>query len=152
MSTNKSPFKQAHLAIVSSAGTVGLAILCSRLLGFIRDIVIARLFGVYIYAQAFVIAFKIPNLLRDFVGEGATNAAFVPVFTEYTVKRTKEEFWELESDPYLSEPCWTDIDVLCDILLEICLDLEILDEDVYDMFPELWEPDYEIYPFWNDEW
>jgi len=95
MSINKSPLKTAHLAIVRSARTVGLATFCSRLLGFIRDIVIARLFGVYIYAQAFVIAFKIPNLLRDFVGEGATNAAFVPVFTEYTVKRTREEFWEL---------------------------------------------------------
>ena len=87
MSTNKS--------ILRSASLIGLATFCSRLLGFIRDVVIARLFGVYVYAQAFVIAFKIPNLFRDLVGEGATNAAFVPVFSEYTVKHTKEEFWEL---------------------------------------------------------
>ncbi|OGX21773.1 MAG: murein biosynthesis integral membrane protein MurJ, partial [Omnitrophica WOR_2 bacterium RBG_13_44_8] len=87
MSTNKS--------LVRSASIIGFATLCSRLLGFIRDIVIARLFGVYVYAQAFVIAFKIPNLFRDLVGEGATNSAFVPVFSEYTVKHTKEEFWEL---------------------------------------------------------
>ncbi len=87
MSTNKS--------IIRSASIIGLATLCSRILGFIRDVVIARLFGVYVYAQAFVVAFKIPNLLRDLVGEGATNAAFVPVFSEYTVKHTKEEFWEL---------------------------------------------------------
>ncbi|MDD4895058.1 MAG: murein biosynthesis integral membrane protein MurJ [Candidatus Omnitrophica bacterium] len=87
MSTNKS--------VAKSATVIGFATLCSRILGFIRDVVIARLFGVYAYAQAFVIAFKIPNLFRDLVGEGAANSAFVPVFSEYTVKHTKEEFWEL---------------------------------------------------------
>jgi len=81
--------------IAKSASVIGLATLCSRILGFIRDIVIARLFGIYVYAQAFVIAFRIPNLFRDLVGEGATNAAFVPVFSEYTVRHSKEEFWEL---------------------------------------------------------
>lgn len=84
-----------HKSIIRSAGIIGIATLCSRILGFIRDIVIARLFGVYVYAQAFVVAFRIPNLFRDLVGEGATNAAFVPVFSEYTVKHKPEEFWEL---------------------------------------------------------
>lgn len=84
-----------HKSIIKSASIVSFATLCSRILGFIRDVVIARLFGVYIYAQAFVVAFKLPNLLRDLVGEGATNAAFVPVFSEYSVKYTKKEFWEL---------------------------------------------------------
>lgn len=87
MSTNKS--------IAKSAGIIGFATLCSRLLGFVRDVVIARLFGVYVYAQAFVIAFKIPNLFRDLIGEGAANAAFVPVFSEYKLKHTEKEFWEL---------------------------------------------------------
>jgi putative peptidoglycan lipid II flippase len=87
MSTNKS--------IAKSASVIAFATLCSRLLGFIRDIVIARLFGVYVYAQAFVIAFRIPNLFRDLVGEGAANAAFVPVFSEYKVRHTEEEFWAL---------------------------------------------------------
>jgi len=87
MSTNKS--------VAKSATVIGIATLCSRLLGFVRDVVIARLFGVYVYAQAFVVAFKIPNLFRDMVGEGATNAAFVPVFSEYLTRHTKEEFWEL---------------------------------------------------------
>ncbi len=95
MSTNKSAGLESHRTIAKSAGVIGFATLCSRLLGFARDIVIARLFGVYVYAQAFVIAFRIPNLFRDFIGEGATNAAFVPVFTEYSAKHTKEEFWEL---------------------------------------------------------
>ena len=87
MSTNKS--------IAKSATVIGFATLCSRILGFIRDVVIARLFGVYVYAQAFVIAFRIPNLFRDLVGEGAANAAFVPVFSEYKVRHTDKEFWEL---------------------------------------------------------
>jgi len=86
---------QSNLAVAKSAGIISLATFLSRLLGLIRDIVIAKLFGVYIYAQAFVIAFKIPNLFRDFVGEGATNAAFVPVFSEYKLKHSQEEFWEL---------------------------------------------------------
>lgn len=87
MSTNKS--------VAKSASVIAFATLCSRILGFIRDVVIARLFGVYVYAQAFVIAFRIPNLFRDLVGEGAANAALVPVFSEYQLKHTKEEFWEL---------------------------------------------------------
>ena len=91
MSTDKS----SHRQVARSAGIIGSATLLSRLLGFIRDVVIARLFGTAIYAQAFVIAFRIPNLFRDFVGEGAANAAFVPVFSEYSLRHTKDEFWEL---------------------------------------------------------
>jgi putative peptidoglycan lipid II flippase len=78
-----------------SAGVIALGTLCSRILGFVRDLVIARLFGVYTYAQAFVVALRIPNLFRDLVAEGATNAALVPVFSEYRASRTPKEFWEL---------------------------------------------------------
>lgn len=84
-----------HRSIIRSAGIIGVATFVSRVLGFIRDVVIARLFGVYLYAQAFVVAFKIPNLLRDLVGEGAANAAFVPVFSEYRIKYDEKEFWRL---------------------------------------------------------
>ena len=87
MSTNKS--------IVKSAGIIGGATTLSRVLGFIRDIVIARFFGTSMYAQAFVVAFRIPNLLRDLIGEGATNAAIVPVFTEELTKNGKKEFLKL---------------------------------------------------------
>jgi putative peptidoglycan lipid II flippase len=95
MSTGKSASEHPHRAIIRSAGIIGLATFVSRILGFFRDVVIAHLFGVYLYAQAFVIAFRIPNLLRDLVGEGAANAAFVPVFSEYNLKHSKKEFWEL---------------------------------------------------------
>lgn len=95
MSTGKYPLGTQNHAVARSAAVIGLATLASRILGFIRDVVIARLFGIYIYAQAFVIAFRIPNLFRDLVAEGAANAAIVPVLSEYSVKRSKEEFWEL---------------------------------------------------------
>ena len=81
--------------LIKSTGVIGFATAVSRVLGFIRDIVIARFFGTAIYAQAFVVAFRIPNLLRDLIGEGATNAAFVPVLTEELAKKGKKEFFEL---------------------------------------------------------
>lgn len=87
-----------HRSIAKSAGIIGFATLCSRILGFLRDVIIANLFGTAKFAQAFVVAFRIPNLLRDLVGEGATNAAFVPVLTQYQVHETKEKFWKLVSN------------------------------------------------------
>ncbi len=95
MSISKYPKNSQNQAVARSATIISLATLVSRILGFIRDVVIARLFGIYIYAQAFVIAFRIPNLFRDMVAEGASNAAIVPVLSEYSLKRSKEEFWEL---------------------------------------------------------
>ncbi len=95
MSINKSLHDESQRNIAKSASVIGIATLSSRILGFLRDIVIARLFGVFSLAQAFVIAFKIPNLFRDLLGEGASNAAFVPVFSEYQLRHSKEEFWEL---------------------------------------------------------
>jgi putative peptidoglycan lipid II flippase len=87
MSTNKS--------IAKSAGIISLATLMSRILGFIRDIVFAAFFGTGIYAQAFVVAFRIPNLLRDLIGEGATNSAVVPVLVEELTRNGKQAFWKL---------------------------------------------------------
>ena len=81
--------------IIRSAGTIGFATVISRMLGFLRDILIAKFFGTAKYAQAFVVAFRIPNMLRDLIGEGAMNAAFVPILSEYSETRKKEEFWHL---------------------------------------------------------
>ncbi|MFA6357791.1 MAG: murein biosynthesis integral membrane protein MurJ [Candidatus Omnitrophota bacterium] len=95
MSISKYLKNNQNQTVARSATIISLATLVSRVLGFIRDVVIARLFGIYVYAQAFVIAFRIPNLFRDLVAEGAANAAIIPVLSEYSLKRTKEEFWEL---------------------------------------------------------
>ncbi len=90
-----------HRALARSVRTLGGFTAVSRVLGFVRDVVIAAAFGTGVAAEAFVVSFKIPNLLRDLVGEGATNSAFVPVLTECREKR-KEEFWGLVSALFLS--------------------------------------------------
>ena len=63
--------------IARSAGTVSIAVMCSRVLGLIREQAFAILFGAGFAYDAFVVAFRIPNLLRDLFGEGALSAAFV---------------------------------------------------------------------------
>jgi putative peptidoglycan lipid II flippase len=95
MSINKYILGTQNQVVARSASIISLATLTSRILGLFRDVIIARLLGVYLNAQAFVIAFRIPNLFRDLVGEGASNAAIVPVLSEYRLKHSKEEFWEL---------------------------------------------------------
>lgn len=81
--------------LIKSTGIIGSATITSRILGFIRDILIAARFGTGIFADAFFVAFRLPNMLRDMVGEGAMNAAIVPVLTEYSHTRSKEEYWEV---------------------------------------------------------
>ncbi len=70
---------------IMSGGT-----LLSRLLGFGRDMLFARFFGTASGADAFVVAFRLPNMFRDLIGEGAANSAFIPVLTEYKAKRPAE--------------------------------------------------------------
>ncbi len=65
-----------------SAGLVGLATLISRILGFLRDVLIANFFGAALAADAFFVAFAIPSLLRRFFAEGALTSAFIPVFSQ----------------------------------------------------------------------
>jgi putative peptidoglycan lipid II flippase len=68
------------VALVRSIATVGSITLVSRLLGFVRDIMIAALLGAGPLADAFFVAFKLPNFLRRLFAEGAFNAGFVPMF------------------------------------------------------------------------
>jgi putative peptidoglycan lipid II flippase len=63
----------------------------SRVLGFLRDLVIARMFGADAATDAFFVAFKIPNFLRRLFAEGAFSVAFVPVLSEYRSRRSKAE-------------------------------------------------------------
>ncbi len=84
-------------AIIKSTSLLSVGTLSSRILGFLRDVVLARLLGTGIRADAFFVALKIPNLFRDFVGEGATNSAVVPIFSEYFHTRQRESFWRFVS-------------------------------------------------------
>ena len=77
--------------VIKAAGVVGAATLLSRTLGYIRDAVIAWYFGAGLNSDAFIAAFRIPNLLRKLLGEGSISNAFVPVLTDYLAKDGKQE-------------------------------------------------------------
>ncbi len=77
--------------LLKSTAIVSSMTLVSRLLGLVRDIVLARLFGVDAGMDAFFVAFKIPNFMRRLFAEGAFSQAFVPVIAEYREQRTHEE-------------------------------------------------------------
>jgi putative peptidoglycan lipid II flippase len=77
--------------LLKALAAVGSMTLLSRVLGFVRDAVIARAFGAGLMTDAFFVAFKIPNLLRRLFAEGAFSQAFVPILGEYKAKRTPEE-------------------------------------------------------------
>jgi putative peptidoglycan lipid II flippase len=86
---------QEKKSFLKSAKTVSLCTLLSRVLGLARDIICASFFGTSLAWDAFVVAFKIPNLFRRLFGEGALSAAFIPVFTEYLETKSKKDAWEL---------------------------------------------------------
>ena len=67
--------------IVKYAGSVSVGTTISRIFGYIRDMLVAYLFGAGMFADAFYAAFRIPNLLRRMLGEGSFSAAFIPVFS-----------------------------------------------------------------------
>ncbi len=77
--------------VIQAAGIVGGATLLSRILGFVRDAVIAWYFGAGFSTDAFIAAFRIPNLLRRLFAEGAMSSVFIPVFTEYIVNKDRDE-------------------------------------------------------------
>jgi len=81
--------------VTRAAGTVGAATFLSRIFGYIRDMVVAGFFGAGPLTDAFIAAFRIPNLLRRLFGEGSLGISFVPVFTEYISLNRKEEAFEL---------------------------------------------------------
>ena len=79
-----------QVKVAKAAGIVGLATLASRVMGYIRDMVMSWAFGTSIAADAFYVAYRIPNLLRELLAEGSMSAAFIPVFTETLTKDSKE--------------------------------------------------------------
>jgi len=72
----------APIRLLRSFATVGGWTLASRVLGFVRDILIARYLGTGPAAEAFFVAFRLPNMFRRFFAEGAFNMAFVPIFAK----------------------------------------------------------------------
>src|SRR5438034_11004282 len=84
-----------HRQLLKSASLISALTILSRVFGYIRDSRIAFLLGAGTAADAYTTAYRIPNLLRRLVGEGAVSAAFIPVFSRYLVEDKKKEAWEL---------------------------------------------------------
>src|SRR5689334_15102345 len=82
-------------SVVRSARTVSLAVFGGRLLGLVREQVIASLFGAGREVDAFMTAFRIPNLLRDLFAEGALSAAFVTTFSQKLSSEGDQAAWRL---------------------------------------------------------
>ncbi|MCO6510007.1 MAG: murein biosynthesis integral membrane protein MurJ [Aridibacter famidurans] len=89
----KVPNKERSVA--KSAGIVSIAVMISRVFGLAREMVFSRLFGGGYLFDAYVVGFRIPNLLRDLFAEGALSVAFVKVFTDYQVNVSEKEAWRL---------------------------------------------------------
>jgi putative peptidoglycan lipid II flippase len=81
--------------LARSAGTISAAVFSSRILGVVRDQFMAGLFGTGAANDAYQIAMRVPNLVRDLFAEGAMTAAFVPTFTRYLKNEGREAAWRL---------------------------------------------------------
>ena len=86
---------KAARSLLQSSGLVGLMTLLSRIFGLVRDMVVAQYFGASASADAFFVAFKIPNFFRRLFAEGAFSQAFIPVLSEYRSKKTEREVRQL---------------------------------------------------------
>jgi len=84
-------------SVARNAGVISLAVTASRVLGLVRDQVFAALFGAGLQYDAFLTAFRIPNLLRDLFAEGALSAAFVTTFTQVQQQKGTEEAFRLSN-------------------------------------------------------
>ena len=93
MEFNRGP--RSSRVLLGWALRAGTGTLASRLLGFVRDVVVARAFGASAESDAFFVAFRLSNLLRRFFAEGAFSQAFVPVLAEYRQTRRHQEVREL---------------------------------------------------------
>jgi putative peptidoglycan lipid II flippase len=80
--------------ILKSASIISMVTVVSRILGYVREQRIALLLGTTAAADAYNLAYRIPNLFRRLVAEGSMTASFIPVFTTYMRDRSKEELWE----------------------------------------------------------
>lgn len=84
-------------SVARSAGIVSIAVMFSRVLGLVREMIFARYFGTGFLTDAYVVAFRIPNVLRDLFAEGALSVAFVKVFTDYQINQGEKAAWRLAS-------------------------------------------------------
>lgn len=92
------PAPKQSASLARSAGKVSAGVLLSRIFGLVREQTFAYVFGAGLANDAFVVAFRIPNLLRDLFAEGAFSSAFVPTFTEVSIKQGRKEAFRLANN------------------------------------------------------
>jgi len=101
--SHAAPVPPASRRLARSAGVIGIATMTSRVLGLVRDQVMAYLFGAGNAVDAYNVAFRVPNLVRDLFAEGAMSAAFVPTFTHeltHNGKAADKEAMYLKTNQY----------------------------------------------------
>ncbi len=76
--------------LARNIGSMGIAVLISRIFGLVRDVIMTAVFGTSWVADSFQVGYQIPNLLRKLFGEGALSSAFVPVYNEIGIKEGRE--------------------------------------------------------------
>src|SRR5258708_39591871 len=86
---------QSQRVSTRATGVVGAAVMCSRVLGLMREQVFAGLFGAGKNLDAFLIALRVPNLLRDLFAEGALSTAFITTFSKKIATEGDESAWRL---------------------------------------------------------
>jgi putative peptidoglycan lipid II flippase len=91
------PPSTRQTSVARSAGIVSIAVMFSRVLGLVREQVFAYYFGAGFLYDAYQVAFRIPNVLRDLFAEGALSAAFVKVFTDFQINKSEKDAWRLAS-------------------------------------------------------
>src|SRR5215204_2828011 len=84
--------------LARSAASAGAATMTSRILGVVREQVLAALFGAGNAMDAYNVAYRIPNLVRDLFAEGAMSSAFVPTFTRHLAQSGKPSAWRLANN------------------------------------------------------
>ena len=87
--------------IARAAGLMSIATFISRILGYVKDMILARYFGATGSADVFFVAFRIPNLLRELFAEGSMSSAFIPVVTDYQTKHGRGEANRLVSSTFI---------------------------------------------------
>jgi putative peptidoglycan lipid II flippase len=92
---SSSPREAGQQRLARSAAASAAATMSSRVLGLVREMVLAQYFGTTAAMAAYNVAFRIPNLLRDLFAEGAMSAAFVPTFTKHLHSSGKDSAWRL---------------------------------------------------------
>ncbi len=102
--------------LLKSAGTVGLVTALSRVFGYVRDAALAWALGATLSMDVFTVAYRLVNLFRRLVAEGAMSAAFVPVFVQYRQEHTQEELWNFARKFFYTLALTTSTIVLVEII------------------------------------